>query len=87
MAESIPLHKATGGAIANFIKENIIEVVRKMLEFYQVRHHRSLPYYSQEIDQVEATNKTLIKIIGKISQEYSRGRVTYLPDALHLNLP
>ena len=58
-----------------------------MLEFYQVRHHRSLPYYSQGNDQVEATNKTLIKIIGKISQEYSRGRVTYLPDALHLNLP
>ena len=86
-AESIPLRKATGGAIANFIKENITEVVRKMLEFYQVRHHWSLPYYSQGNDQVEATNKTLIKIIGKISQEYSRGRVTYLPDALHLNLP
>ena len=56
--EAIPLHKATRGAIANFIKENIIvrfgvphriiidngtpfvnKEVRKMLEFYQVRHH------------------------------------------------
>jgi len=56
--EARPLHKATRGAIANFIKENIIfrfrvphriiidngtpfvnKEVRKMLEFYQVRHH------------------------------------------------
>ena len=44
--------------------------VRKMLEFYQVKHHRSLPYYLQGNGQVEATNKTLIKIISKMSQEY-----------------
>ena len=29
-----------------------------------------------------ATNKTLIKIISKMSQEYSEGWVTHLPDAL-----
>ena len=64
--EAVPLHKATGGAVANFIKENIIvrfgvphkiisdngtpfvnSDVRKMLEFYQVKHHRSSPYYPQ----------------------------------------
>ena len=58
--EAMPLHKATEGAIANFIKENIIvrfgvprriicdngtpfvnSDARKMLEFYQVKHHRS----------------------------------------------
>ena len=63
-AEAIPLRKATGGVVANFIKEKIIvrfrvrhriisdndtpfvnKEVRKMLEFYQVKHHRSLPYY------------------------------------------
>ncbi|XP_075667627.1 uncharacterized protein LOC142637228 [Castanea sativa] len=63
-AEAVPLRKATGGAMANFIKENIIvrfgvphriisdngtpfvnNDVRKMLEFYQVKHHRSSPYY------------------------------------------
>ena len=62
--EAIPLRKATGGVVANFIKENIIvwfrvphriisdnrtpfvkKKVRKMLEFYQVKHHWSLPYY------------------------------------------
>jgi len=41
--------------------------VRKMLEFYQVKHHWSSPYYSQGNGQVEATNKTLIKIVIKIS--------------------
>ena len=57
-AEVVPLRKATRGAIANFIKENIIvcfdvpyriisdngtpfvnKEVRKILEFYQVKHH------------------------------------------------
>ena len=83
----MPLRKATRGAIANFIKQNIIvrfgvphriisdnsthfvnSHVRKMLEFYQVKHHRSSPYYPQGNGQTEATNKTLIKIISKISQ-------------------
>ena len=41
--------------------------VRKMLELYQVKHYRSLPYYPQRNGQVEAANKTLIKIISKIS--------------------
>ena len=63
-AEAVPLLKATGGTVANFIKENIIvrfrvshriisdngrpfvnSDVRRMLEFYQVKHHRSSPYY------------------------------------------
>ena len=62
--ETVPLCKAIRGAVANFIKENIIvrfgvphriisdngipfvnSDVRKMLEFYQVKHHRSSPYY------------------------------------------
>ena len=61
--EVVPLQKATGGAVANFIKKNIIvrfrvphriisdnskpfvnSDVRKMLEFYQVKHRRSSPY-------------------------------------------
>ena len=102
-AEAAPFRKATGGAVANFIKENIIvrfgvlhriindngtlfvnSVVRKMLEFYQVNHHCSLPYYPQGNGQVEATNKVLIKIISKMSQEYTGGWVTHLPDALRL---
>ena len=64
--ETVPLRKAIRGAVANFIKENIIvrfgvphriisgngipfvnSDVRKMLEFYQVKHHRPSPYYPQ----------------------------------------
>ena len=56
--------------------------VRKMLEFYQVKHYRSSPYYPQGNGQAEATNKTLIKIISKMSQEYTGGWATNLPDAL-----
>ena len=100
-AKAVPLHEATRGAVANFIKENIIvrfgvphriisdngtpfvnNDVRKMLEFYQVKHHRSSPYYPQGNGQAKATNKTLIKIISKISQEYTGGWATHLPDAL-----
>ena len=56
--------------------------VRKMLEFYQVKHHRSFPYYPQGNGQAEATNKIHIKIISKISQEYTRGWAMHLPDTL-----
>ena len=53
-----------------------------MLEFYQVKHHRSSPYYPQGNGQAEATNKVLIKIISKTSQDYIKGWATHLPDAL-----
>ena len=85
-AEAVPLRKAIGEAVANFIKENIIvrfgvlhriisdngtlfvnSDVRKMLEFYQVKHHRSSPYYPQGNRQADATNKILIKILSKMS--------------------
>ena len=99
--EAIPLRKATGRAVANFIKENIIvrfrvprriisdngtpfvnNEVRKMIEFYQIKHHQSSPYYPQGNGQAKATNKTLIKIISKMNQEYVGGWATHLPDAL-----
>ncbi|XP_030970996.1 uncharacterized protein LOC115991446 [Quercus lobata] len=100
-AEAVPLRKATGGAVENFIKKNIIvrfgvphkiisdngtpfvnSDVRKMLEFYQVKHNRSSPYYPQGNGQAEATNKVLIKIISKMSQKYIKGWTMHLPDAL-----
>ena len=56
--------------------------VKKMLEFYQVKHHRSSPYYPQGSGQAEATNKVFMKIISKMSQEYTGGWATYLLDAL-----
>ena len=100
-AEAVPLRKATRGAVANFIKENIImrfgvpykiisdngtpfvnSEVRKMLEFHQVKHHRLLPYYPQGNGQAKVTNNTLIKIINKMSKEYTGGWEMHLPDAL-----
>ena len=75
----------SGGAVVNFIKENIIvrfgvpqriisdngtpfvnSDVRKMLEFYQVKHYRSSLYYPQGNGQVEGTNKVLIKIEPRV---------------------
>nr|XP_023884270.1 uncharacterized protein K02A2.6-like [Quercus suber] len=56
--------------------------VRKMLKFYQVKHHRSSPYYPKGNGQAGATNKTLIKIISKMSQEYTGGWAMHLPNAL-----
>ena len=56
--------------------------VRKTLQFYQVKHLQSSPYYPQRNGQVEVTNKTLIKIISKMSQEYTGGWTMHLPDAL-----
>ncbi|XP_075646558.1 uncharacterized protein LOC142617518 [Castanea sativa] len=55
--------------------------VRRMLKFYQVKHHRSSPYYPPGNGQAEAINKVLIKIISKMSQEYIGGWATHLPDA------
>ena len=102
--KAILLRKATRGAVANFIKDNVIacflvpykiisdnvvpykiisdnvipykiisdngtplvnKEVRKMLEFYQVKHHQSSPYYPQGNRQAEPTNKTLIKLSTK----------------------
>ena len=55
--------------------------VRKMLEFYQVKHHRSSLYYPQGNGQAEVTNKTLIKIISKMSQKYIGRWIMHLLDA------
>ena len=52
-----------------------------MLKFYQNKHHWSSPYYPQGNGQAEATNKILIKIISKMSWEYTRGWEMHLPGA------
>ena len=76
--EAVPLRKATKGAVANFIKGNIIvrfgvphsiisdngtlfvnSDVRKMLEFYHVKHHRSSPYYPQGMGKQKQQTKLL----------------------------
>ena len=100
-AKAVPLQNAIKGAVANFIKENIIvrfgvphriisdngtpfvnNDIRKILEFYQVKHHCSSPYYPQGNGHTKATNKVFIKIINKISQDYTSGWAMQLLDAL-----
>ncbi|XP_075633325.1 uncharacterized protein LOC142605771 [Castanea sativa] len=76
MAEAIPLRKAIGGVVENFLKENIIimfEVPHKIIS------DNGTPFVNSE---AEATNKTLIKIISKMNQEYTGGWAMHLPDAL-----
>ena len=70
--EAIPLRKATGVAVANFIQEHIIthfgipyklisdngtpfrnKDVREVLEHYQVKHRRSMPYYPKATDKLK----------------------------------
>ena len=53
-----------------------------MLEFFQIKHHQSSPYYPHRNRQAEATNKTLIKIINKMNQEYTKGWATHLTSTL-----
>ncbi|XP_028115035.1 uncharacterized protein K02A2.6-like [Camellia sinensis] len=40
-----------------------------LLDTYQIKHHKSTPYYPQENGQAEATNKTLIRILSKMIDE------------------
>ncbi|CAL9024138.1 unnamed protein product, partial [Prunus brigantina] len=52
------------------------------LSAYGVKHRRSTPYYPQGNGQAKATNKTLLRILGKMVYEYERGWGVHLPDAL-----
>ncbi|XP_028126237.1 uncharacterized protein LOC114322975 [Camellia sinensis] len=44
--------------------------VKSFLETYQVKYHKSTPYYPKGNGQAEATNKTLIRILSKIMDEF-----------------
>ncbi|XP_028092628.1 uncharacterized protein LOC114292813 [Camellia sinensis] len=43
--------------------------VERLLDTYQIKHHKSTSYYPQGNGQAEATNKTLIRILSKIMDE------------------
>uniref|UniRef100_A0A2N9H8N1 Uncharacterized protein n=1 Tax=Fagus sylvatica TaxID=28930 RepID=A0A2N9H8N1_FAGSY len=66
--EAIPLRKATGAAVANFIREHIIT--------------RSTPYYPQGNGQAEATNRMLLRILSKMVFDYGKGWSSHLADTL-----
>ncbi|CAL5441146.1 unnamed protein product [Camellia sinensis] len=48
----------------------IKKYVKSLLETYQVKHHKSTPYYPKGNGQAEATNKTLIRILSKMMDEF-----------------
>ncbi|GMP47220.1 hypothetical protein CsSME_00015077 [Camellia sinensis var. sinensis] len=43
--------------------------VGRLLSAYQIKPHKSSPYYPQGSGQAEATNKTIIRILSKMMDE------------------
>ncbi|XP_028114984.1 uncharacterized protein K02A2.6-like [Camellia sinensis] len=43
--------------------------VGRLLDAYQIKHHKFSPYYPQRNGQAEAANKTLIRILSKMMDE------------------
>ncbi|XP_028127093.1 protein NYNRIN-like [Camellia sinensis] len=43
--------------------------IGRLPDAYQIKHHKSSPYYLQGNRQAEATNKTLIRILSKMMDE------------------
>ncbi|XP_016177970.1 uncharacterized protein LOC107620303 [Arachis ipaensis] len=53
-----------------------------VLEQYQIKHHKSSPYYPQGNGQAEATDKSLLKILTKMVTDAHKDWSEYLPLAL-----
>ncbi|CAL8169052.1 unnamed protein product [Prunus armeniaca] len=84
--EAVPLRKATGAAIANFIREYI---VCRFGILYKIVTNNGTPFVNKQVSstlsgygQAEATNKTLLRILSKMVHEYEEGWSVHLPDAL-----
>ncbi|XP_028125575.1 uncharacterized protein K02A2.6-like [Camellia sinensis] len=56
--------------------------VGRLLNAYQIKQHKSSPYYPQGSGQAEATNKTIIRILSKIMDEAGGTWSKRLPIAL-----
>ncbi|XP_028078287.1 uncharacterized protein K02A2.6-like [Camellia sinensis] len=54
----------------------------RLLDAYQIKHHKSSPYYPQGNGQVEVTNKTLIRILSQMMDEAGGTWSEQLPVAL-----
>ncbi|XP_057734599.1 uncharacterized protein LOC130950053 [Arachis stenosperma] len=53
-----------------------------VLKQYEIKHHKSFPYYPQGNGQAEATNKSLLKILTKMVTDAQKDWSEYLPLAL-----
>ncbi|CAL8088111.1 unnamed protein product [Prunus armeniaca] len=78
--EAIPLRKATGAAVSNFIWEYI--VCRFGIPYKMVIDNGTPFVNKQGNGQAEATNKTILRILSKMVYEYEGGWSIHLPDAL-----
>ncbi|RXH78753.1 hypothetical protein DVH24_002271 [Malus domestica] len=79
-SEAIPIRKATGVAIPNFIREN--KQVGITLNGCGIKHCRFMSYNLEDNGQAKATNKALLGILRDTVHNYSRGWSTHLPHVL-----
>ena len=56
--------------------------VREVMEHYQIKHRRSMPYYPQGNGQAEVTNRMLLRILSNMVFEYGNNWSSYLVDVL-----
>ena len=56
--------------------------VHRLTEWYFIVHTTSTPYYPKGNGQVEASNKRLLKILGKMTKENEKGWREEFPTAL-----
>ena len=74
------------GVRNKFISDNdtpfLNKDVHRLTEWYSIAHTTSTPYYPKGNGQVEASNKRLLKILGKMTKENEKGWREELPTAL-----
>ena len=74
------------GVRNKFISDNDTPFLNKdvhcLTEWYFIAHTTSTPYYPKGNGQVEASNKRLLKILGKMTKENGNGWKEVLPTAL-----
>ena len=57
--------------------------VHRVIEWYSISHMTSTPYFPKGNGQAEASNKRLLKILGKMTKENGKGWKEERPIALY----
>lgn len=65
------------GVPSRFLSDNgtpfLNKDMRHLIEWYSIAHTTSTPYYPKGNDQVEASNKRFLKILGKMTKKNGKG--------------
>uniref|UniRef100_A0A2N9FUN2 Uncharacterized protein n=1 Tax=Fagus sylvatica TaxID=28930 RepID=A0A2N9FUN2_FAGSY len=81
--EAIPLRKATGAAVANFIREHIItRMLGKSWSIIESSTADPHPIILKEMDKRRLTNRMLLRILSKMVFDYGKGWSSHLADTL-----